>query len=118
VSLRGVDVWAALKALGRSGVAGMIDDCCRHAERFAEGLQAMGCEILNDVCLNQVVATYGDEDQTAELISRIQKSGVLWLGPTRWRGRTAFRISVSSWATTDEDVARSLQAIKACLRQA
>ncbi|WP_321391998.1 pyridoxal phosphate-dependent decarboxylase family protein [Emcibacter sp.] len=112
---RGVDVWAALKFLGHRGVAEMIDRCCRHATRFAEGLEEMGCEVLNEVCLNQVAVTYGDEAQTTALMECIQNSGVLWLGPTRWKGRVAFRFSVSSWATTDEDVEKSLRAVKECL---
>lgn len=105
---RGVEFWAALKFLGRSGVEDLVDRCCRHARQFAEGLATAGYEVLNDVVLNQVVFACGDEATTRVALSRIQASGVTWLGPTHWRGRYAMRISVSSWATTDDDVQRSL----------
>jgi glutamate/tyrosine decarboxylase-like PLP-dependent enzyme len=112
---RGVDVWAALKSLGREGVAQVVDRCCNHAATFARGLADMGFEVLNDVCLNQVVATYGDEAQTLEVMRRIQETGVLWLGPTHWQGRDALRVSVSSWVTSEDDVTMSLEAIRGCL---
>ncbi|HMI20499.1 MAG TPA: aminotransferase class V-fold PLP-dependent enzyme [Sphingomonas sp.] len=108
---RGVEIWAALKFLGQSGLEDLIERCCRHAKRFAEGLAAAGYEILNDVVLNQVVAAYGDDEQMARIISSIQGSGTCWLGPTHWKGRFAMRISVSSWATTDRDVEQSLRAM-------
>ncbi len=108
---RGVEVWAALQALGRSGVADMVDRNCRQARRFAEGLQSAGYEVLNDVVLNQVLVAFGDAEQTHRVISGIQNDGTCWCGGTVWHGRTAMRISVSSWATTDEDVERSLAAI-------
>jgi glutamate/tyrosine decarboxylase-like PLP-dependent enzyme len=105
---RGVEFWAALAHLGRSGVESLIDRCCAHARRFAEGLAAAGYEVMNDVVLNQVVFAARDEAATGAALAYIQASGVTWLGPTRWRGRQAMRISVSSWATTAEDVERSL----------
>jgi glutamate/tyrosine decarboxylase-like PLP-dependent enzyme len=108
---RGVDVWAALRQLGRAGVAEMIERCCRHARRFAEGLGAAGCEILNDVALNQVLVSFGDAATTRAVIEGIQRDGTCWCGVTEWQGRTAMRISVSSWATTDEDVEASLAAM-------
>jgi glutamate/tyrosine decarboxylase-like PLP-dependent enzyme len=106
---RGVDIWAALRTLGRSGVAEMIDRCCRHARRFAEGLRAGGCEILNDVVLNQVLVSFGDASRTLRVISALQEEGTCWVGGTEWQGRTAMRISVSSWATRDEDVERCIE---------
>lgn len=106
---RGIEIWAALQHLGRAGLEDLIDRSCRHARRFADGLKAAGYEILNDVVLNQVVAAHGDDARMAGIIERIQWSGVCWLGPTRWRGRLAMRVSVSSWATTEGDVERSLQ---------
>ena len=109
---RGVDVWAALRTLGRSGVAELIERCCRHARRFATELQAMGGEVLNEVVLNQVVVCFGMPERTRALIAELQAEGSCWCGPTVWQGRTAMRISVSSWATTDEDVKRSLDAIR------
>ena len=112
---RGVEFWAALKSLGRSGLEELIDRCCRHARRFAEGLERAGYEVLNDVALNQVVFLIGDEAATRAALARIQASGVTWLGPTHWRGRFAMRISITSWATSDEDVERSLSAIVAAV---
>jgi glutamate/tyrosine decarboxylase-like PLP-dependent enzyme len=108
---RGVEVWAALKSLGRSGLADLVERNCRHARRFAEALQEGGCEILNDVVLNQVLVSFGDADRTRQVIEHVQRDGTCWCGPTDWQGRTAMRISVSSWATRDEDVERSVAAI-------
>lgn len=108
---RGVDVWVALRSLGRSGVEKMVEGCCRHAKRFAEGFAAAGFEILNDVVLNQVLVSFGSEATTRKIIDEIQRDGTCWCGATVWQGRTAMRISVSSWATTDEDVEKSLHAM-------
>ena len=108
---RGVEVWAALKALGRSGVAELVERTCRHAARFAEGLRAAGFEVLNDVDLNQVLVSFGSVEKTGEVIAGIQADGTCWCGGTVWQGKTAMRISVSSWATTETDVERSLDAI-------
>jgi len=108
---RGVEIWMALKTLGRAGVAEMIERCCRHARRFAQGLSAAGYEVLNDVVLNQVLVSFGSPERTREVIARIQADGTCWCGGTVWQGRTAMRISVCSWATTDDDVERSLQAM-------
>ena len=108
---RGVEVWAALLSLGKSGLAEMIERTCRHARRFAEGLREAGYTILNDVVINQVMVTFGDAERTRRVIDAIQAEGTLWAGATVWQGHTAMRISVSSWATTDADVERSLAAI-------
>ncbi|CAN5833210.1 hypothetical protein BH11GEM1_BH11GEM1_35750 [soil metagenome] len=108
---RGIEVWAALKALGRSGVEELVARHCRQARRFAEGLSAAGFEILNDVVLNQVLVAFGDAERTARVIAAIQEEGTCWAGITIWQGRTAMRISVISWATTDADVERSIAAI-------
>lgn len=108
---RGVEVWAALRSLGRQGVSELIERNCRQARRFAEGLQNAGFEVLNEVVLNQVLVTFGDAETTNSVISEIQREGTCWCGATVWQGQTAMRISVSSWATTDEDVLRSLDAI-------
>ncbi|MGA2379542.1 MAG: pyridoxal-dependent decarboxylase [Spirochaetia bacterium] len=108
---RGVEVWAALKSLGRIGTAEMIERCCRHARRFAEGLRSAGHEVLNDVVLNQVLVAFGDPDSTNRVISGIQADGTCWCGGTVWQGRTAMRISVCGWSTTDADVEKSLQAM-------
>lgn len=108
---RGVEIWAALRSLGRSGLADMIERTCRHAARFAEGLQAAGFDILNEVVANQVLVSFGDEARTRRVIAAVQAGGVCWAGATVWKGRAAMRISVSSWATTAEDVERSIEAI-------
>ena len=108
---RGVEVWAALRSLGRSGLEELVERMCRHAERFAEGLAAAGYEILNDVVLNQVLVSFGEPEETERVIAAVQADGTCWCGGTVWQGRTAMRISVSSWATTDDDVERSLAAI-------
>ena len=108
---RGVEVWAALRTLGRAGLAALIERTCRHARRFAAQLTAMGFEVLNEVALNQVVVAFGDAATTERAIAALQADGTCWCGVTHWRGRTAMRISVSSWATTDEDVELSLDAI-------
>ena len=108
---RGVDIWAALSALGRSGVTQMVERCCRHARRFAQGLSDAGFDILNEVVLNQVVVSFGDPSRTQRVTLALQDEGTCWAGITQWQGRTAMRISVSSWATTDADVERSLQAM-------
>ncbi|MBM2840244.1 MAG: Pyridoxal-dependent decarboxylase [Bacteroidetes bacterium] len=108
---RGVEVWAALRTLGKQGVAEMIERTCRHARRFADGLRAAGFQVLNDVVLNQVLVSFGDAAITNRVIEGIQEDGTCWCGGTVWQGQTAMRISVSSWATTDEDVERSLEAM-------
>lgn len=108
---RGIDVYAALLSLGRKGVEELVDRCCRHARRFAEGLGGAGYDVLNDVVLNQVVVSFGDDATTRRVIDMIQADGTCWCGATVWQGITAMRISVSSWATTDEDVDKSLDAM-------
>jgi glutamate/tyrosine decarboxylase-like PLP-dependent enzyme len=108
---RGVDVWAALRSLGRSGLDDLIERCCLHAARFAEGLAAAGYEILNDVELNQVLVSFGEPAVTERVVAALQADGTCWCGGTVWQGRTAMRISVSSWATATDDVERSLAAM-------
>jgi glutamate/tyrosine decarboxylase-like PLP-dependent enzyme len=108
---RGIEIWAALRSLGRDGLADLVERTCRHAQFFATGLSEAGFEILNDVVLNQVLVSFGDADRTHEIIRAVQADGTCWCGGTVWRGRTAMRISVASWATTDSDVERSLSVI-------
>ncbi len=108
---RGVDVWAALKSLGRSGVAEMLNRCCSNARRFADGLEKAGFRILNDVVLNQVLVSFGDDSRTREVIDAVQADGTCWCGVTVWQGHTAMRISVCNWSTTAEDVDISLESI-------
>ncbi len=108
---RAIDAWAALRTLGREGLADLIDRTCAHAQRFAEGLQQAGFEVLNQVVLNQVLVSFGSDEATDRVIERLQAGDVCWCGPTVWRGQRAMRISVSSWATTDHDVERCLAAM-------
>ena len=108
---RGIEIWAALQGLGRQGVAELIERNCRQARRFAEGLRSAGFEVLNDVVLNQVLVSFGEAATTQRVIAALQAEGTCWCGGTVWQGRTAMRISVSSWATTDADVERSLEAM-------
>jgi glutamate/tyrosine decarboxylase-like PLP-dependent enzyme len=109
---RGVELWATLRSLGRDGLADLIDRTCRHARAFADGLRARGHEILNDVVINQVLVSFGPPGFTRAVIDHVQQEGTCWCGGTEWQGRTAMRISVSSWATTDDDVAISLDALR------
>ncbi|HEY5858619.1 MAG TPA: aminotransferase class V-fold PLP-dependent enzyme [Aldersonia sp.] len=111
---RAFAAWAALRSLGRSGVAELVDRCCSHARRFAALLgDVPGLELLNDVVLNQVLVRFGDDTVTDAVIAAVQADGTCWLGGTVWQGRRAMRISVSNWSTTDEDVVRSAAAIRA-----
>jgi glutamate/tyrosine decarboxylase-like PLP-dependent enzyme len=108
---RGLELWAALRSLGRSGLREMIERNCRQARLFADRLSAAGFAVLNNVILNQVLVSFGSPDETRRVIAEIQADGTCWCGGTVWQGNTAMRISVSSWATTDQDVERSLTAI-------
>jgi glutamate/tyrosine decarboxylase-like PLP-dependent enzyme len=108
---RGVEVWAALRSLGRDGIAELLERNCAQARRFATQLQAAGFQILNEVSLNQVLVSFGDDDRTKRIIEAIQQDGTSWCGGSVWKGRAVMRISVSSWATTDEDVDRSAAAM-------
>ena len=108
---RGVELWAGLRSLGRSGMAEIVERTCGHARRFAKGLSAAGFTILNEVVINQVLVSFGDPEKTLRVIDRLQQEGTCWCGSTVWQGHTAMRISVSSWATTAEDVEKSLAAM-------
>lgn len=115
---RGVEIWAALRALGRSGLAELVERNCRQARRFAEAFRAAGYPVLNDVVLNQVLVSFGEPARTNRVIAGIQADGTCWCGGTVWQGQTALRISVSSWATTDADVEASIAAILQVAREA
>jgi glutamate/tyrosine decarboxylase-like PLP-dependent enzyme len=104
---RGIELWAAMRSLGRCGLRDMIERNCRQARLFAERLRAAGFAVLNDVVLNQVLVSFGSPEQTRRVIAEIQADGTCWCGGTVWQGHTAMRISVSCWATTDDDVERS-----------
>jgi glutamate/tyrosine decarboxylase-like PLP-dependent enzyme len=105
---RGFTVYAAIRALGRSGISELIERCCGHARRFANGLTELGAEVLNDVELNQVLFRFGTDDQTNAMLKAVQEDGSAWMGGTVWDGRPAIRISVSNWQTSEEDVERTL----------
>jgi glutamate/tyrosine decarboxylase-like PLP-dependent enzyme len=108
---RSVEIWAALLSLGRSGLAELIERSCKQATRFAKGLTEAGYEVLNEVVINQVLVSFGDEETTHRVIARLQEDGTCWCGGTVWQGYVAMRISVSSWTTTEADVDRSLAAM-------
>jgi glutamate/tyrosine decarboxylase-like PLP-dependent enzyme len=116
---RGFAVYAALRALGRRGVADLVERSCALARRFAEQLGAApDVEILNDVVLNQVLVRFGDSDElTRAVIDRVQREGTCWCSGTVWQGRAAVRISVSNWSTDETDVDRSVEAVLRCLRE-
>lgn len=101
---RGVAIWAALRSLGRDGVAALVDICVRHAQRIGASLHEAGYEVLNDVVLNQVLFRAGSDEETAAIRNAAAASGEIWFGGTLWHGRPASRISVSSWRTRDEHV--------------
>jgi glutamate/tyrosine decarboxylase-like PLP-dependent enzyme len=113
---RGFAVYAAIRSLGRSGIAELLERSCAHARRFAELLETGGASILNDVVLNQVLVRFTDGETTREVIRRVQEDGTCWLSGTDWGGEHAMRISVSNWRTTDQDVERSAAAILAAAR--
>jgi glutamate/tyrosine decarboxylase-like PLP-dependent enzyme len=108
---RGIELWAAMRSLGRSGLREMIERNCRQARLFADRLRDAGFTVLNDVVLNQVLVSFGSPEETRRVIAEIQTDGTCWCGGTLWQGHTAMRISVSSWATTDDDVERSVAAM-------
>ena len=112
---RGFAVWAALRQLGRSGVADLVDRCCALARRFAEGLAAGGAVIVNDVVINQVLIDFPGRSADA-IAAAVQAEGTCWLGATTWRDRRLLRVSVSNYATTEADIDVSVTAILAAGR--
>jgi glutamate/tyrosine decarboxylase-like PLP-dependent enzyme len=114
---RGVELWAAMRSLGRSGLRELIERNCRQATLFAQLLREAGFRILNDVVLNQVLVSFGSDEHTQRVIAGVQSDGTCWCGGTKWHGQAAMRISVSSWATTDDDVERSVAAMIEIARQ-
>jgi glutamate/tyrosine decarboxylase-like PLP-dependent enzyme len=110
---RAIPVWALLRALGRQGVADLVDGFCRHAKAFASGIEAIdGATVENDVVFSQVSVSFGSDERTAEVTRRLMADGTAWMTGSRWHGKAVLRISVSNWSTTDEDVARSLDALR------
>ncbi|HZT45317.1 MAG TPA: aminotransferase class V-fold PLP-dependent enzyme [Gaiellaceae bacterium] len=110
---RGFAVYAAIRSLGRSGIAAMIERCCDHAARFAQEITATGADVLNEVVLNQVLFRYETDERTLEILRRVQESGEAWMSGTVWQERQAIRLSVSNWQTDDRDVDRTLAAFSA-----
>lgn len=108
---RAVELWAAIRSLGRSGLRALVERNCRQAQRFASRLRSAGFAVLNEVVLNQVLVSFGDPEETRSVSAELQSEGTCWCGGTVWQGHTALRISVSSWATTDEDVEQSADAM-------
>jgi glutamate/tyrosine decarboxylase-like PLP-dependent enzyme len=109
---RGFPVYAAIRSLGRSGIAELVERCCAHARRFGETLgETRGVTVLNDIVLNQVLVRFGDDARTRAVVAAVQEDGTCWLSGTTWQGRAAMRISVSNWSTTEDDVDRSVESI-------
>lgn len=108
---RGVEIWAALRSIGKDGVKDLVKRNCEYARLFAERLQKAGFRILNDVVLNQVLVSFGEPESTNTIIKKIQDDGTCWCGGTIWQGQTAMRISISSWKTTRDDIIKSADAI-------
>ncbi len=108
---RAIEIWAGLRSLGRQGLADMIERSCQHVKRIASAMEAAGYQVLNKVVLNQVLVSFGSPENTQRVIAGIQQDGTCWCGGTQWQGHTAMRISISSWATTEEDVDQSIAAI-------
>jgi glutamate/tyrosine decarboxylase-like PLP-dependent enzyme len=113
---RGAEVWAVLAALGRDGVAELVERHVALARLMAARLRDGGAQVLNDVRLNQVVVSFGADERTNAVIAAVQRDGTCWCGPTTWRGRRAMRISISNWSTTAEDIEQSAAAILAAHR--
>ena len=114
---RGFATWAALRQLGRRGVTELVEQCCSLARLFAQELSAIdGVDIANEVVLNQVLVGFGDDADTERVVDAVQRSGVCWMGTTRWHGRRLMRVSVSSWRTSEADVERSVAAVAAAMK--
>ena len=109
---RAADLWVALSGLGKSGVSELVQELCAKAVYFADELQKIDFVVLNDVVFNQVLAYWKDDESTLRLVEKIQASGVMWLGSTKWFGRAAMRISVCSYKTTYEDIDICINEIK------
>src|SRR4029077_14676295 len=107
----GAEVWAVLAALGRAGVSRLVADHVALARRFASGLAAGGLDVLNEVRLNQVMASCAEAAATDRMIAALQREGTCWCGPTTWHGRRAMRVSISNWSTTQPCVDRSIAAV-------
>jgi glutamate/tyrosine decarboxylase-like PLP-dependent enzyme len=108
---RRIEVWAALRSLGKGGLAKLIESNCENAALFTKKLSSAGFKILNDVVLNQVLVSFGSTETTRRVIQRVREDGTCWCGGTEWQGKAAMRISVSSWRTTKKDIEESAKII-------
>jgi glutamate/tyrosine decarboxylase-like PLP-dependent enzyme len=116
---RGFAVYAALRSLGRNGLAELVERTCDCAQRFADGIVELpGVELLNDVVLNQVLFRFETDAQTDDALRRVQEAGDVWMSGTTWNGRRAIRLSVSNWQTTDEEIELALQSFRAAVQPA
>jgi glutamate/tyrosine decarboxylase-like PLP-dependent enzyme len=116
---RGFAVYAALRSLGRNGLAELVERACDCAQRFANGVASLpGAEVVNDVVLNQVLFRFGSDAETDEVLRRVQDSGDVWMSGTTWDGRRAIRVSVSNWQTTDAEIDLALQSFRTALEPA
>ncbi|RJQ55328.1 MAG: aspartate aminotransferase family protein [Desulfobacteraceae bacterium] len=106
---RGIEIWAALCSLGRCGLSSLIERTCGYAARTAKELRHAGFNVLNDVVLNQVLVSFGNPEVTRRVVSCIQKEGTCWCGGTEWQGKAAMRISISSWATDEDDIEKCIE---------
>jgi glutamate/tyrosine decarboxylase-like PLP-dependent enzyme len=111
---RAIPVWAVLRSLGREGLAGLVTRFHEHAAAFAAGIAAIdGAQVMNDVVFNQVCVSFGADERTAAVTRALLDGGAAWMSGSRWHGRAVLRVSVSNWSTTSDDVARSLDGLRA-----
>jgi glutamate/tyrosine decarboxylase-like PLP-dependent enzyme len=116
---RGFPVYAALRSLGRNGVAELVERCCEGATRFAAAIAELpGVELLNEVVLNQVLFCFDSDERTDDVLRRVQEGGAVWMSGTTWNGRKAIRVSVSNWQTGDEEIELAVDAFKTHAGQA
>jgi glutamate/tyrosine decarboxylase-like PLP-dependent enzyme len=110
---RGIPTWAVLRSLGRNGVAELVDRLARRAHQLAEGFAEIpGAEVLNDVVYTQACVSFGDDERTRAVTARLIAEGETWMSGSRWRDRDVLRVSVSGWSTDEDDVRRSLEAVR------
>jgi glutamate/tyrosine decarboxylase-like PLP-dependent enzyme len=110
---RGIPVWAALRSLGRDGVAELVDGLVRHARAIAAGIEAIdGAQVLNDVVFTQVCVAFEDDERTRAITAQLLADGTAWMSGSRWRGRDVLRVSVSNWSTDEADVEASVEAVR------
>lgn len=110
---RGIPVYAAIRSMGRNGISDLVERCCDLALRFARGLvDVPGAQLIAEPVINQVLFRFDDDDRTTQVLARLQDGGVAWMGPTRWDGRAAIRVSVSNWMTTEADIDLTLEAFR------